>query len=69
MTMNHRPEALSQARAQATLETRDFFDALYAGADIDGLDASSLALIAERARAVLSKCPAPFEMVLPEVWF
>jgi len=59
MTMNHRPEALSQARAQLTLDMRDFFDALYAGADTDGLAARDLALIAERARAVMQEGPAP----------
>ena len=45
--------ALNQARAQLTFEMRDFFDALYAGADESDLAAPELALIAERARARL----------------
>jgi glutamate dehydrogenase len=63
MTMNHKAldesGALSQARAQATFEMRDFFDTLYAGADTDGLAAPELALIAERARALLQQNSAP----------
>ena len=49
--------ALNQARAQLTFEMRDFFDALYAGADESDLAAPELALIAERARARLLEAP------------
>ena len=61
MTMNQQSlvesAALSQARAQLTFEMRDFFDALYAGADESGLAAPELALIAERARTRLLEGP------------
>ncbi len=57
MTMNQQipgeSGALALARAQLTFEMRDFFDALFAGADAGGLAAPELALIAERARARL----------------
>ncbi|MBV9550148.1 MAG: NAD-glutamate dehydrogenase [Alphaproteobacteria bacterium] len=57
MTMNPQPldesGTLALARAQLTFEMRDFFDALFAGADTGGLAAPDLALIAERARATL----------------
>ena len=53
MTIQHQADALIAARAQVTAEMREFFDALYHGADTDGLDAADLGLIAVRARAEL----------------
>ena len=53
MTIQHQADALTAARAQVTAEMREFFDALYHGADTGGLDAADLALIAARARAEL----------------
>ena len=53
MTIQHQADAAVAARAQVTAEMREFFDALYHGADTDGLDAADLGLIAVRARAEL----------------